>query len=317
MEARREAGLFSSRTDGRGVSLSDPSLRRGAPMTHEPEPPEAEAPEEEVLKDTFQTAISSAPEPVMIHDIIREDGERELGRSIEALSWSGLGAGLSMGFSFLMMAVFRGAVPDATWRILISGFGYTTGFMIVVLGRQQLFTESTLTAVLPVLTQRSLAALARMLRLWAVVLAANIVGTFVFAWVISVPDVFHGEVEQALSGIALEAIRDSFWPMALKSVLAGWLIALMVWLLPSAGQSRLLLVLIITYLVAIMHASHLIAGSVEVAYLVVTGRLGLGGYLTHFFVPTFIGNVAGGTSLVALLNHAPVREELDQKKRKA
>jgi hypothetical protein len=96
---------------------------------------------------------------------------------------------------------------------------------------------------------------------------------------------------------------------------AGWLIALMVWLIPSAGQSRLLLILIITYLVAIMHASHLIAGSVEVAYLVVTGQLGFGGYLGHFFVPTFIGNVVGGTSLVALLNHAPVREELDQAKK--
>lgn len=285
-------------------------------MTHEPEPPEAEAPEEEKLKDTFQTAISSAPEPVMIHDIIREDGERELERSISALSWSGLGAGLSMGFSFLMMAVFRGALPEAPWRILITGFGYTTGFMIVVLGRQQLFTESTLTAVLPVLTQRSMGAFARMLRLWAVVLAANIVGTFIFAWVISVPELFHAEVEHALSDIALEAIQDPFWIMALKSVLAGWLIALMVWLLPSAGQSRLLLILIITYLVAIMHASHLIAGSVEVAYLVVTGQLGLGGYLGHFFVPTFIGNVVGGTSLVALLNHAPVREELDQAKKK-
>ena len=271
----------------------------------------------EQLQETLQAAVAAPPEPVMIHDIIREDGERELGRSIEALSWSGLGAGLSMGFSFLMLAVIRAALPDSPWRILVSGFGYTTGFMIVVLGRQQLFTESTLTAVLPVLTQRSSSAFGRMLRLWAVVLAANIVGTFIFAWMISVPELFHAEIEHALTDVALEAIQDPFWHMALKSVLAGWLIALMVWLLPSAGQSRLLLVLIITYLVAIMHASHLIAGSVEVAYLVVTGRLGLGGYLTHFFVPTFIGNVAGGTSLVALLNHAPVREELDHAKKKS
>ena len=109
----------------------------------------------EQLQDTLQAAISAPPEPVMIHDIIREDGERELGRSVEALSWSGLGAGLSMGFSFLILAVIRAALPDSPWRILVSGFGYTTGFMIVVLGRQQLFTESTLTAVLPVLTART------------------------------------------------------------------------------------------------------------------------------------------------------------------
>ncbi len=117
---------------------------------------------------------------------------------------------------------------------------------------------------------------------------------------------------EALSQVAQDALHDPFWPMLIKAVLAGWLIALMVWLLPTAAQSRLLLVLIITYLVAIAHFSHLIAGSVEAAYLVVTHQLSAGDYFTRFFVPTFIGNVLGGTSLVALLNHAPVREELDE-----
>ena len=266
----------------------------------------------EALRDGFQSAISSAPEPVKIHDIIRRDGERELDRSISALAWSGLAAGLSMGFSFLIMAVIRGALPDTPWRILVSGFGYTTGFLIVVLGRQQLFTESTLTAVLPVLTTPSGAALLRMLRLWAVVLAANVAGTILFSALLAVPGLFQEPVTQAFSDIAQEALRDPFWHMALKSTLAGWLIALMVWLMPSAGQSRLLLVLIITYLVAISRTSHLIAGSSEIAYLVIVGQIGIGDYFGHFFVPTFLGNVLGGTSLVALLNHAPVREELDK-----
>ncbi|MGI3900420.1 MAG: formate/nitrite transporter family protein [Janthinobacterium lividum] len=270
------------------------------------------APEQaEQLQETLQTAVSATPEPVMIHDIIRQDGERELQRSVGALAWSGLGAGLSMGFSFLMMAVIRACLPETPWRILVAGFGYTTGFMIVVLGRQQLFTESTLTAVLPVLTQRTLQSIWKMLRLWAVVLAANLVGTILFAWLLSTPGLFDPEITEALSGVANDLLTDPFWPMAIKSMLAGWLIALMVWLMPSAGQSRLLLVLIITYTVAIAHFSHLIAGSVEAAYLVVTGQIGPGDYLTHFFVPTFLGNTIGGTSLVALLNHAPVREELD------
>ena len=281
-------------------------------MSDEPDvmPPERA----EQLQQTLQTAISAPPEPVMIHDIIRQDGERELGRSIEALAWSGLGAGLSMGFSFLMLAVIRGYLPDSPWRILVSGFGYTTGFMIVVLGRQQLFTESTLTAVLPVLTARTTGSVLKMLRLWIVVLIANIVGTFLFAWLMAVPDLFNDEVTRSLTEVAQEALKDPFWPMAIKAMLAGWLIALMVWLLPSAGQSRLLLILIITYTVAIAHFSHLIAGSVETAYLVMTGQISLGHYLGHFFVPTFLGNTIGGTSLVALLNHAPVREELDGEK---
>lgn len=270
----------------------------------------------EALEDGLQKAISSAPEPVKIHDIIRQDGERELDRSVSALAWSGLAAGLSMGFSFLIMAVIRGALPDAPWRILISGFGYTTGFLIVVLGRQQLFTESTLTAVLPVLTKPTLGSLAGMLRLWVVVLAANVAGTVLFSAVLAVPDLFPEETTKALSEIGHEALTDPFWHMALKSMLAGWLIALMVWLMPSAGQSRLLLILVITYLVAISRTSHLIAGSSEIAYLVITGQISIGDYLGRFFAPTFIGNVVGGTSLVALLNHAPVREELDKSKTK-
>ena len=265
----------------------------------------------ERLEDSLQTAIAAPPEPVMIHDIIRRDGERELARTISALGWSGVAAGLSMGFSFLIMSVIRADLPDQPWRILISGFGYTTGFMIVVLGRQQLFTESTLTAVLPVLTQRTMRSFFQMLRLWGVVLLANIVGTFIFAWLLSAPGLFPEHVSKALTEVGREAMQDPFWPMATKAVLAGWLIALMVWLLPSAGQSRLLLILIITYLVAIAHFSHLIAGSSEAAYLVVTHQIDLGDYLTRFFLPTFLGNTIGGTSLVALLNHAPLREELD------
>ena len=268
----------------------------------------------EQLQDTFQTAISAPPEPVMIHDIIRQDGERELKRSISALSWSGLAAGLSMGFSFLMLATIRSHLPDAPWRILVASFGYTTGFLIVVLGRQQLFTESTITAVLPVLTERTLDSLLKMLRLWAVVLASNIVGTFIFAWLLSVPDLFTEEMTRTLTEVGRESLDVAFWPMTIKAMLAGWLIALMVWLLPSSGQSRVLMILIVTYLVAVGHFSHLIAGSSEAAFLVVTGQASLGDYLAHFFLPTFVGNAVGGTSLVALLNHAPVREELDSAK---
>ena len=269
----------------------------------------------EEMEDSLKTALSATPEPVMIHDIIREEGERELKRSLSALAWSGLAAGLSMGFSFLMVSFFRSYLPDQNWRPLVTSFGYTTGFLIVVLGKQQLFTESTLTAVLPVLTAPAPGSVLRMLRLWAVVLAANIVGTFLFSWLISAPDLFQGDVTAALEAVGREAVEDPFWTMVVKAVLAGWLIALMVWLIPSAGQSRLLLILIITYLVAAARLSHLIAGSSEVAYLVVTHHLSLADYVTRFFVPTFLGNVVGGTSLVALLNHAPVREELDASNR--
>ena len=274
--------------------------------------PEADHHEPE-LDEQERRHASSAPTPPdarVIHEIIREDGEKELERSINAIAWSALGAGLSMGFSFFTMAIMRSALPEAPWSKLITSFGYTIGFLIVVLGRQQLFTESTLTAVLPLLTRKSWKAFLQTARLWSVVLAFNLVGTFIFAWLISHPGLFDAEVDTALRTIAEEAVKDPFWPMLIKAVLAGWLIALVVWLIPGAGQSRLLLILILTYVVAVAHFSHIIAGSVEAAYNVFIGHFSVGEYFTRFMIPTLIGNTLGGVSLVAILNHAPVRDEL-------
>lgn len=250
------------------------------------------------------------PDARVIHEIIREDGEKELERGVAALWWSALGAGLSMGFSFLTMAILRGGLPETNWTKLVAGFGYTIGFLIVVLGRQQLFTESTLTAILPLLTRRDTKTTFQVGRLWTIVLVGNLVGTFVFAWLISHDALFDPEITKALKTIAEEAVKDSFWPMLIKAILAGWLIALMVWLIPGAGPSRLLLILILTYVVAIAHFSHIIAGSVEAAYDVFVGSLGFGEYFTRFMIPTLIGNTIGGVSLVAILNHVPVRDEL-------
>ena len=256
------------------------------------------------------------PSALIIHEIIREEGENELERSTKALIWSAGGAGLSMGFSFLTMGFIKSGLPEAPWSKLVTGFGYTLGFLIVVLGRQQLFTESTLTAVLPLLTRRDAKTFMQTARLWAVVLMANIVGTFAFSFLISRHGLFDDEVVKALHTLSTEALKDEFVPMMIKSVLAGWLIALMVWLIPGAGQARLWLIVIVTYVVSIAHFSHIIAGSVEASYAVFVGHISFGEYFPRFMIPTLIGNCIGGVSLVAILNHAPIREELPGKQNK-
>ena len=250
------------------------------------------------------------PSARVIHEVIREDGEAELERSTQALMWSAAGAGLSMGFSFLTMALLKSDLPEAPWAKLVTGFGYTIGFLIVVLGRQQLFTESTLTAVLPLLTRKDRGTAYRTARLWLVVLTFNLLGTFLFAWLISHDALFDPDVNKALRTLAAEAMKDPFWPMLVKAILAGWLIALMVWLIPGAGPARLWMILIITYVVAIAHFSHIIAGSVEAAFNVFVGQIRPLEYVTQFLVPTLIGNTLGGVSLVAILNHVPVRDEV-------
>ena len=103
----------------------------------------------------------------MVHETIRKEGEGELQRTVQSLLFSGFAAGLSMGFSMVADGLLSARLPEAPWSGTVSSFGYTVGFLIVVLGRQQLFTESTLTAMLPVLNRRNRESLLLMLRLWA------------------------------------------------------------------------------------------------------------------------------------------------------
>ncbi|MDR5838568.1 formate/nitrite transporter family protein [Caballeronia sp. LZ034LL] len=257
-----------------------------------------------------QAAEHSAPHPLVIHEIVREEGEVAMERTFVALMFSALAAGLSMGFSFLVQGVLDSALPKRPWSDLISSFGYTIGFVFVILGRQQLFTESTLTAVLPVLTRRDLATLFKALRLWAIVLFFNIVGTSIFAAILQIRGVFAPDVSEALAELAMTPLSAEFGVTVVRGVFSGWLIALMVWLLPSAQSARLLTILLVTYTVAVSKLTHVIAGSVEAAYAVMSGAAGIADYVFVFFVPTLIGNIIGGVSMVAIVNHAAIAPEI-------
>jgi formate-nitrite transporter family protein len=246
----------------------------------------------------------------LVHEVIREEGEEELSRSTSALAWSGLAAGLSMGFSLVVEGLLHHHLPDAPWRPLIESFGYTTGFVIVVLGRQQLFTENTLTGMIPVLTRRDRTSLLALAHLWTVVLAANLVGAALFAALAAAAPLFEPNLHRDFLAIGEEAANGSFIALFIKAVLAGWLIGLMVWLLPSAGSARLFVILLITYIVALGGFAHIIAGSVEVLYLVLSSEKSLGSYFLSYLVPVLAGNIIGGSALVGMLNHAQVQHEV-------
>jgi len=235
--------------------------------------------------------------------VVREEGETELRRRNAALLWSGLAAGLSMGFSLLALALIRSGLPDAPWRSLIDSWGYCVGFVIAILGRQQLFTESTLTAVLPLMVRRDLATLMSVLRMWSIVLAANLAGTIAFAALIAPEHIFPEPVRQSLVAIGEEVLAGPNGPKFLKAMLAGWLIALMVWLLPSARSARLLVIMLLTYVVAIGRFPHIIAGSADAAFAVLSGHATVPDYLLRFLLPTLAGNT---------LNHAPLAPELHE-----
>ncbi|KAA2234879.1 formate/nitrite transporter family protein [Salinarimonas soli] len=257
-----------------------------------------------------EVARQSRPSAALIHETIRAEGQSELDRAASALLLSGLAAGLSMGLSLLVQGFLHAGLPAAPWRDLVVGWGYTVGFLVVVLGRQQLFTENTITPVLPLLHERSTQALWRLLRLWALVLVANIAGTWLVAAALAHGEIAPPEVRAAFQEISRHALGHSFWATAARGVAAGWIIALMVWLLPGADGQRLIVVLLMTYVVALADLAHVIAGSVDAFYLVQTGAADYGDYLVRFFAPTLLGNLVGGVTLVAVLNFGQVAPEL-------
>jgi formate/nitrite transporter FocA (FNT family) len=258
-----------------------------------------------------QAAEHASIRALVIHEVLRAEGEEELKRRPAALAWSGFAAGLSMGFSFLSLALIQSGLPPAPWARLVDSFGYTIGFMVVILGRQALFTESTLTAALPILVRRDRRTLVLTLRFWVIVLSCNLLGTLLFAALISVPGIFPAPIVASLNATAADAIGGAFWPTLVKAVLAGWLIALMVWLLPSARTAKILVIMILTYIVGVGRFSHIVAGSVDSAFAVFSGIAPVSRYFLGFLIPTLLGNILGGAGMVALLNHVPLAPDLE------
>ena len=258
-----------------------------------------------------ETERRQAPSATVVHDTIFKEAESELKRPSTALFWSGLAAGLTMGLSMITEGILHAYLPEAGWEPLVSNFGYSIGFLAIILARQQLFTENTLTPVLPLLHRKDLKTLKNVLRLWGVVLIANLLGVFVIALISSETNAFQPEVREAFKELGKKAIAPDFFTILLRGILAGWLIALMVWLLPFAETARVWVIIIITWIVGIGEFSHVIAGSAETFVLAFSGTTSWANVLGGYLVPALIGNVLGGVILVAVLNHAQVSSNDD------
>jgi formate-nitrite transporter family protein len=246
-----------------------------------------------------------APSGKVVYTAIVREGEEELARSSSALFLSGLAAGSSMGFSMIAEGLLTAHLPDAPWRLLVAKLGYSVGFLVVILGRQQLFTENTLTPVLPLLQRRPNATAWNVGRLWLLVLVANLLGALAVAEVIAHTNVFAPEVRAVFAAIGNKALEPDFATLLLRGIFAGWLIALIVWLLPFAEVARVWVIILITYVVGIGEFSHVIAGSIETFTVAAMGQRGWS-EVAGYVLPTLIGNVIGGVLLVAILNHGQV-----------
>lgn len=252
----------------------------------------------------------STPRTPVIYEVVRRQGDEELERPAISLWWSGVAAGLSMSFSLLAEAILKGYLPDTPWRPLVVSLGYSVGFLMTVLSRQQLFTESTITVVLPVLGHLRWHHLWRLIRLWSIVLVANLVGTLFAAIFCNYSPALPVELLHSMHDISRELLTLSWWDMLFRGISAGFLIAAMVWMIPSAENQQFIVITMMTWLISVGGFTHIVAGSME-AYLVVLG----GGWawwqmLLEFVVPVLIGNIIGGTALFAVISYAQVMKEI-------
>ncbi|WP_276299287.1 formate/nitrite transporter family protein [Halorussus lipolyticus] len=239
-----------------------------------------------------------------------QQGLEELERSADGLFLSGLSAGLDIGFGPLFMAVLLtlvgGSWGDPLTRIVVAN-AYAVGFIFVIGGRSELFTEHTARASLPLLDGRT--SLGRLARLWALVYGGNIVGGSLFAIVMVEFAPAYGIVEaSAFTEIARNLVGHEPWLILSGGIVAGWLMGLLSWLLTAAQESisRMVVVWLVTTGIGLAHLPHSIAGNVEVlAGALVTPSISLVQYASFLALAT-VGNALGGSVFVALLKYGHV-----------
>lgn len=230
----------------------------------------------------------------------------ELTRPADSIFLSALSAGLDLGFGPLLVAsvlTLVGATDALSTRLLVAN-AYTVGFIFVILGRAELFTEHATLAALPVLDRR--ASLRQLGRLWGLVYAGNIVGGVIFAaFAVSLGPAFDIFDPDAFATLAEPFVSRSVYSLFGAAVLAGWLMGLLSWLVAASREtiSRVFFVWLVTFVIGFTHLPHCIAGNIELfAGLLATSVVTPIDYGIYLFVVT-VGNTVGGTVFVALLKY--------------
>jgi formate-nitrite transporter family protein len=245
--------------------------------------------------------------------------ESEAERATSSLLWSAIAAGLVIGFSFLATAFAAHVFPEPEHvKRLAIAVAYPTGFIFVVMGRSELFTENTLRPVVPLLHRRDRDSLRTLLRVWGLLLIGNLIGAVIFAWVLAKTPAVDRVLRPALDSVATEATRGTFSETFYLAIFAGWLIALLAWLVASTHNAiaQMALVWLTTACISAFCFRHSIAGAVEAVYRAFTGDATWGAMSGEFILPAVLGNTVGGVVLVALLNYAQVKGDKEHELRK-
>lgn len=254
---------------------------------------------------TAETRRLTAPE---ILEAAIENGRSELKRSWRSLAFSGLAGGITLGLSGIGVAAVQATLGEGSWQQLASFVVYPAGFIAVIIGRSQLFTENTLYPVVLVLDEPGhwLATL----RLWFVVFTANVLGALLFAALAIRTAALRPEIAGALVKLGSNAVGGGFTHLFWSGVVGGWLIALVAWMVTASHWTigQVVMIWLLTFIVGIGHFAHCIVTSCEILSATLAGAVSPGAYF-HWLLPATLGNIAGGVGIVSVLNYGQVRQE--------
>ena len=228
--------------------------------------------------------------------------DEEVGTSVRKLYLSGVAAGFAITLTFFVYATGKAAFPDDPTGLL-APLLYPLGFVYIIMGRYQLYTENTLTPVTLVLTRVS--TVPSLLRVWITVLSGNLSGAAVGAFVLANSGVFSPAVAAAAVDIGTVGIETPWWDLVFKAVFAGWLVAGLMWLEHAVRDSisRVVLVYLVIFTIPATGLYHIVVSATDTFYLAFTGNGGLLVGLREFVLPVLLGNTIGGVVLVTLLNY--------------
>jgi len=244
-----------------------------------------------------------------IYEIISTEGQEELSRPFSSLGWSGLVAGLCISFCLLAEGYLRLHLPEGQNNFLIENIGYTFGFIIVITARLQLFTENTITVILPLLERKIMKNFIRTAKLWAVVFASNLCGTLLVAVLIAFAGFATADQLAVFIEISEHAVIGDPMDIFIRGIPAGFIIATLVWMMPSAKGMEIFVIFLMTYLIAIGDFTHVVAGSCEAFLLALTHHASWGDAITYIGMAG-LGNIIGGSALFSVLAYAQVKDEM-------
>ncbi|HYG98477.1 MAG TPA: formate/nitrite transporter family protein [Terriglobales bacterium] len=269
--------------------------------------PEQAQREEQISSVNLDSARRSA------HDILEgasENGRQELKRPTRALALSGVAGGMTMGLTGMAVAIAQASLGRGRVEDFVAFLFYPVGFIAVIIGRAQLFTENTLYPVVLVLSEKRF--LLNTLRLWAVVFGANVLGAAAFAFLAVRTGALRHDFTRELVRLGEEsaniAVAEIFW----TGVVGGWLIALVAWMVTASHWTigQIVVIWLLTFVVGLGRFAHCIAATGEILAAVFAGSLPFFSYI-RWIIPATLGNIVGGVFIVSLLNWGQVKADGD------